>query len=330
MRHKNSSIHSNSVKDEKNNQYQCDICKKSFARKSNLIRHKNSSLHSEQANDSPQEKEKYKCEFCEYKTYIFDALNKHIDIIHLKLSKEHKTCTVCSTTFTSQHGLNLHLHTRHQVEKNLKTYRCSICNFSTVRKSDFYHHLETHNGNAKHQCNVCNGMYKSKRLLQTHHRRIHEVREDRICSYCKKHFGRPSVLKEHIEVEHFGNLYKCEICDKTFKQKDYLKRHKNTHEGNVNYKCEICEKYFSDALGLKRHQKAHGANLKVQQCGICDKEFETTLGLKFHQKTVHGANLDPKQCEMCDKKFKSTPGLKYHQQTAHSYEISKAQTISYT
>ena len=183
-------------------------------------------------------------------------------------------------------------------------YKCEICHKTFRHKDYLKKHIDVEHlshEKSKDKCDICDGMYKSKRLLQTHQHRIHEMKANRKCTFCHKHFNRPSVLKEHIQVEHFGHFHKCEICDKTFRHKDNLKKHMKRHQIDQeqtlrkpknlknNYEppkiqCNLCNNLFSSILSLKEHvSNVHGE--RKFSCDLCNREFPTNRNLKQHQKS---------------------------------------------
>ena len=209
--------------------FSCELCDKKFARKTELARHinvhengikrKRRRVRPQQTKLKPTEKkemeeektEYYKCEICTYIGFKKENLKDHMKRKH----RNDFTCDVCGKKF----GLN----------KDLGRHKKQV-------------HCE-----AKHYCEKCNRVYKSKRRLD-HHLKTHEadyVKPSFDCEICEKSFTTKYVLAAHIKSEHLGmkRIYQCPLCGRSFTQRNSYLMHANVHAGIKPYVCDKCGKF---------------------------------------------------------------------------------------
>ena len=128
---------------------------------------------------------------------------------------------------------------------------------------------------------------------------LNEVREERPqkvkksleCTFCKVHFQRFSLLRQHIVSVHGKKPHKCEKCEYSFAKMYDLKHHTTTvHEGKKPHKCCYCESSFSSNYGLKRHTTTVHEKQKPFKCDDCEFSFADKSKLENHIQVVHYGN----------------------------------------
>ena len=87
--------------------FECDICKKTFNDKSNLIKHKKI-VHNKIR--------KYECDRCEKKFAVNHQLKQHMITVHEKL-KLHQ-CQICLLHSTTKGNLRAHMKMVHEKEND--------------------------------------------------------------------------------------------------------------------------------------------------------------------------------------------------------------------
>lgn len=128
------SKHSISREGKKRNQYECDICSKTYKTKAGLEFHM-LSVH------CPSSK-KFKCKICGYATVSQKLLEKHQSKIHFE--QRNFMCSVCGKTFRFNHQLKLHNY-HHTGEK---PFPCLFegCSKSLRSPAQRIEHMRMHTG----------------------------------------------------------------------------------------------------------------------------------------------------------------------------------------
>ena len=105
-----------------------------------------------------------------------------------------------------------------------------------------------------HRLTIVFRSYKTKRLLDTHLRRVHQV-----CVICSMRFNSDKELQIHRETEHKMRKYYCHLClfwsnKESALENHVMKIHPREQRRTEEFKCDYCEKVF-----LRKH------HLKVEQ-----------------------------------------------------------------
>ncbi|XP_071445666.1 oocyte zinc finger protein XlCOF6-like isoform X2 [Hetaerina americana] len=279
----------------------CNVCHKTFSRKSYLKCH--IAVHS---------KEKpYSCSVCD-KTFITKGnLNAHMTSVHSD-SKRH-ACSICLKSFARRDILRAHmvLHT------GANPHSCTVCTKSFTTDTILKAHMVLHTGVSPHVCTVCSKVFTTDNNLKTH-MYTHTGVRPHVCSVCTKSFPTKSLLKLHILAHVEKKPYSCDVCGRAFTRKYILKRHTALHSGDRPFSCTICGKTFVTMAILKTHLTVHAGG-KPYSCTSCPKTFSTKGNLKSHL-LVHSGEK-PHQCGICSRSFPTKGNLNVHM-TVHSRERS--------
>ena len=230
------------------------------------------------------------CPHCDYKSWLKQPLQNHIQAHHRGVSH---TCKDCGKVYKYKGDLKTHQRASHEgivypcrycthksnrkaeliqheqfvhIRDNLVT--CNICNETFLRNNHLKRHMMKHN---PFQCSLCDLSFSYDSALQSH-KRCHQEKPGEIiterpynCMECAKTFKLPSHLKEHKSIHSKERPHPCNICQKSFRLKSFLTAHLKTHnKSRVN--CNQCEKTFSDKKCLGRHILNH--HLQVRQENI--------------------------------------------------------------
>ena len=120
----------------------------------------------------------------------------------------------------------------------------------------------------KLECNVCNGSFKTKRILKLHMERK-DCEKVHSCDDCGK--------KSKFSLENHKNYcpaksYECDICQKSFKNRNMLEHHQVRHANKKEFECNECGKRFNIKSDLNVHQRIHIGE-KHFHCKDCGKKF---------------------------------------------------------
>ncbi|VEN56005.1 unnamed protein product [Callosobruchus maculatus] len=162
----------------------------------------------------------HECSYCAYKTSVKTYLNRHMSI-HCDAAI---TCNYCDATFKRKCSLNDHIVKKHpyfSTSVTSKIYKCSQCEFKTVKQQHLSKHILKHpvgSSNVKPlNCSHCNVEFKLKKSLDNH------------------------ILRKHPELiaSVTTKIHKCVSCTYQTVRKDLLNKHMSTHY-----------KSFTDAISL--------------------------------------------------------------------------------
>eukprot|EP00794_Sanderia_malayensis_P016206 gene16206-17837_t len=170
-----------------------------------------------------------------------------------KLAENEKNfaCTQCKKTFTTVHGLEVH-----------------------VRRS--------HAGKLRpHECKECGKTFGHVMSLEQHSKTIHSSLRSFDCPECGKSFKRSSTLSTHMMIHSNTRPFPCQYCGKRFHQKSDMKKHTYVHTGEKPYRCSACTKSFSQSSNLITHMRKH-SGFKPFQCEYCDRAFYRKVDLRRH------------------------------------------------
>lgn len=106
-----------------------------------------------------------------------------------------------------------------------KSYRCSICDFTTSYSHSLIRHNHTHI--KPFECKVCLLECSDKESYKIHMKNKHGIELPFECRTCGVGFEKVEQLQQH---ETNCKSYECPICPITFKhRKDHLMRHMRIH-----------------------------------------------------------------------------------------------------
>ena len=236
--------------------FACSVCSKEYTKPDALIKHK-VSRHSGKKN--------FKCKKCgeRFTTAKLRAehkLNAHAGDIYM--------CELCGKEYPKQSALNRHIDVFH-----LKTEVCKCDECGKVFQTGYClkAHMKIHTGSNTFICDICGRIFKTKTALK-----IHVVRHDKnavgkyTCEFCGRKFFKSSNLLNHIRRHKGIKLFACDVCGKSFVESCALVRHMRIHTGEKPYSCDVCGMRFNQSGTVKLHKKKQHPNVIG-----CLKQFET-------------------------------------------------------
>ena len=278
--------------DKKN--LQCAMCHKEYASLEDLERHWGEHFkHYGPTEDSGvkrrDEPKKHKfCDYCNFKTSLTIAMNRHVKINHSTEVKQPQVAEIMpevsqvkGTSMSAKNG------------ESMAFKQCFQCNFKSIKMS----------------------------ALQLHVKRVHEKVNDHHCTLCDFATSRSDTLERHTKAVHMSEVkdYACSKCSYETKQKYHLAAHtKSVHDKIKDIHCTLCDYKTSERSKLKRHTKIVHIETEVKdhQCTLCGYRTNLIDSLKSQIKSIHDKIKDH-HCTLCDYKTSKRSHLKIHNERVH-------------
>ncbi|XP_035711616.1 histone-lysine N-methyltransferase PRDM16-like [Folsomia candida] len=132
-----------------------------------------------------------------------------------------------------------------------KIWECPTCPKTFQSKQNLNLHVETHDQNAKVQCEICGKILKNPACLYFHNRNMHTKRDRPRCQICGRTYFNTPALKKHVESVHSSTnrpRFPCGFpgCDKSYLRKGDCRSHGRIEysENPVRFRCKVCLKVF--------------------------------------------------------------------------------------
>lgn len=222
-----------------NGQFRCYLCRKLFQTFILVNRHMN--VHFSNA----------VCDICG------SAFASHLRLVHHKaIHTGGHPCDICKKIYTTSTNLKRHKAKTHELERNVRTLRCTHCPERFAEHFKKLNHLkDAHGVTFTFECDNCNSIFDSRRALTAHTNKFHTDKTK--CRLCSKSFTSVTSLKMHV-VSHSGERnHACSICDKKYRYKKSVRDHMRSHCGDNGgkFSCPTCASGFSCRNELKDHFK---------------------------------------------------------------------------
>ena len=192
----------------------------------------------------------YECNICERKYKTKEGLDSHMSNKHSSNSAATFKCSTCDKSYLNKSDLIRHCksenHQYPEGNSNNKAYldsKCKICNKHVGRMKIHMkiYHSEKSN---EYSCDNCDYKTKRKDNLLRHERQVHGLFNKRFdcidktfknkkvkykCPDCGKVFETKNGVIYHLNLRNCQEL-ECTICGKCFKLKQHLIRHMKIHK----------------------------------------------------------------------------------------------------
>lgn len=286
------------------------------------------------------EKTKFCCEVCKYKTLRLSKIVEHLE------TDDHRqtSCSICTYTFKDNVEFKQHL----KLHKENFPFQCLTCNKKFKSITYFKNHLQSHSNKKSFVCTICKASFKHSYNLSRHTVSEHSKTEEKyICEHC----GHTSSVKHklilHLQEHGFTlPVFTCSVngCKFQTTRKINLTIHEKTHLKTESFVCETCGSTFYHIKNLKRHirEKHSPSSLKLQ-CSICDFTTNRKHSLNIHvaghnkkevnhkpkRKQVCGnrkpvdSNRKPYKCDMCEEQFVNRGNVRRHNIAVHNSGVFK-------
>lgn len=200
----------------------CDLCGKSYSRKSLIVRH----MH-EHRNGTLG---KVTCEDC---NKVFAGKNTYrIHYRGVHMEKTYVTCTICKKDKTKLE-ISRHMKDSHGIRNPVVI--CHVCGKEYLQ-SKLRNHLRSHSKTV-HKCDVkgCKRIFSSMLLLKQHKNSVlHNAKLEISCPHenCDRTLANSAHLRRHLRDKHRKIFNECPVdgCTHQASRKDYMEKHLKVHK----------------------------------------------------------------------------------------------------
>ncbi|XP_061758461.1 zinc finger protein 341 isoform X2 [Nerophis ophidion] len=227
-------------------------------------------------------------------------------------------CQFCSSKFKTYFQLKSHL-TQHKGEQ---VYKCVVksCSQTFQKLDQFLEHIRTHQEQLTYRCHLCSKVFPSLFELGVHQyshcfcpqQSTRKEASVYRCVKCQGRYSTQEALEQHLLTA--SHNFPCPHCQKVFPSERYFRRHLPTHGIGGRFKCHMCKKAFKTEHYLKLHTRIHSGE-KPYKCSVCDATFNRKDKVKRHM-LIHEP-FKKYKCPFrthvgCSKEFNRPDKLKAH------------------
>ena len=193
-------------------------------------------------------------------------------------------------------------------------YKCEICADVLSTNAHLIEHLATKHGinQSSSECPHCNKVFMSKKLCDSHVKRMHE-KIMVVCTICGKSVSSRDI-KKHTRRHDKKPIYTCCRCGDTFRNHGSLTLHGMRKHGDEDKRrvlsCKHCSFETKNHNGFRAHMDNHN-NGKPYTCKVCGDTFKHQISQGRHMKTKH-KERDPIPCPECPATFVQRASLNRH------------------
>ncbi|KAH3709805.1 hypothetical protein DPMN_069270 [Dreissena polymorpha] len=315
--------------------YQCAVCNKAFAHKSNLAAHSTcgnrilkACANSLDPDETPQNVASHQDPNFETRLpSVTQAWSKAGSPRQGGTSPAHWApgqegfvpvpsheiyCRICKKGQQSLAVLQAHMRTfgfKGNWRRNMATVDWVLLG---VRVSMDRHMIESQRSrHARFTCRFCNRVCCSNANLQKH-LRTHTGEKPFKCGTCGRQFGDKIYMGEDQSAiqQRRPARFECQFCNRHWCSNVDLQRHLRTHTGEKPFKCGMCDKQFADKSNFYKHVLCDMKDISFERfkvCLICNKMFQSQTFLDRHIRSHTGEK--PYACPCCQRPFSTTSGV---------------------
>ena len=180
--------------------------------------------------------------------------------LHLKKHPDLEATVNCPTCseIVSKKALNQHCYKKHDAAQAV----CTECLKSVDKRRIASHHSKFHKLRSKPLCAQCGKLFSSTYLMKVHLETVHGSGQKSFgCKHCGKVFNHLDRVQTHVRKMHnVRHPFPCKICLKVFRERGHLQSHYwSIHLLAKPYKCKHCRYRSSQSSKIYIHCKdKHG------------------------------------------------------------------------
>ncbi|KAM3959823.1 uncharacterized protein ACR2FA_006106 [Aphomia sociella] len=256
----------------------------------------------------------------EYPKYLCNSCHSLLQgaVIFRKTAKNSDTFLRQMTTLpeldiSDQYDNNENETNIHNIESELKLYKCDTCNIRCSTNDEYIAHKNSkQHRKVRIQCSICFRLLTAQ--LYHKHLERHQSASHLICDVCGKLYRKDNLFR-HLQLHSFDLPFQCQICPYRGRFLESLKIHMRTHTGDKPFSCDKCELRFLTRSNLNRHLLTHRKE-RPYKCIECSRGFYTKHDMDVHFKSDH-AGIKDFGCRICGNKYGTRKALMRHELRVH-------------
>lgn len=193
----------------------------------------------------------YKCTLCLYTHSVRYKVGRHVKQAHT--NAKIYTCSLCN--YQTKKRIDFFLHkAKHS---NKQTYHCNLCQYSTTLRANLDRHMLNHGGNGAFKCSICNYSAQSLGRIRAHEAQYHTDAKSEDQSYEPMNVDMDDQPKLVIADEHEETMSNSAV-DNSWEDVDESGLSPHAH-----FCCDLCGLRYKRSSDLNRHmKKKHGVRLR--------------------------------------------------------------------
>lgn len=280
----------------------------------------------------------FRCDICSKTFSRKSRLRKHLAMHQVYDPHVMPMCNVCHQIFENDINGLKHLEDAHGTnsEQIMLEYHsfdrvlcCEFCELPFYDGPALAAHKKTHKGKLKFECSHCTATYDTYSKLRTHcntHKGVKDVNYPVERLYmcdeeaCLKPFRNWKSLQSHRKTVHLINptIFKCHECDETFYQSWTFSYHKKSLHAD-HLRCPFCDVTFVLLKSLQNHVNRFHVNEDIPKTEIRSAsaaKSDPPQSFDFDRYVVQKKD-GSWYCRQCDRKCSTRHNAATHVQMVH-------------
>lgn len=184
-------------------------------------------------------------------------------------------------------------------------YKCTDCEYSSVKLGNMKIHKEKHNRKEKFKCDHCSFSARSRSHVSLHSTRFHSEQPAAAqlkCSDCVYSTTRLHDMRRHRRRHEQEEKFKCDQCSFSARSKNHVSLHSTRFHREQSlaaprYRCSDCNYFTDERYIMKRHRLRHEQEEKFK-CDRCSYSARSKGKASLHSQNYHRNPSQPSEVNL--------------------------------